>query len=254
MMSSSSVSVPILRRANLVVGLVHAAQAAVILALSNDFSLPVTGAFLEGPPGDEAATQEHLFDLPVGPVVAVFLALAAIDHLAVASPRLHTWYTENLRQERNYARWIEYAFSASVMIVLIAMLAGISNIFALIGLFAINGAMILFGLLMEMLNPRRVGANWTPFWFGALAGAIPWVVIAIAIGGGEADGTVPTFVYGIFVSLFVLFNTFAVNMFLQYRRVGPWRDYVHGERVYILLSVTAKSLLAWQVFGSTLAA
>jgi hypothetical protein len=30
--------------------------------------------------------------------------------------------------------------------------------------------------------------------------------------------------------------------------VGPWRDYLYGEKVYIILSLTAKALLAWQVF------
>ena len=44
----------------------------------------------------------------------------------------------------------------------------------------------------------------------------------------------------------------ALNQYLQYRRVGPWRDYLFGERVYIALSLTAKSLLAWQVFANTL--
>jgi len=63
----------------------------------------------------------------------------------------------------------------------------------------------------------------------------------------------PTFVYGIIVSLFVLFNVFAVNMWLQYRQIGPWRDYLVGEKTYILLSLTAKALLAWQVFSAVLA-
>ena len=58
----------------------------------------------------------------------------------------------------------------------------------------------------------------------------------------------PAFVYGIVASLFVFFNCFAVNMVLQYKQVGKWRDYLFGEKVYILLSLTAKSLLAWQVF------
>jgi hypothetical protein len=42
-------------------------------------------------------------------------------------------------------------------------------------------------------------------------------------------------------------------MWLQYRRIGPWRDYRYGERGYIVLSLTAKSALAWQVFGGALA-
>jgi hypothetical protein len=51
----------------------------------------------------------------------------------------------------------------------------------------------------------------------------------------------------------VFFNIFAINMWLQYRRVGRWRSYLFGERTYILLSLVAKSLLAWQVFAGTLA-
>jgi hypothetical protein len=37
-------------------------------------------------------------------------------------------------------------------------------------------------------------------------------------------------------------------MVLQYKKAGPWRDYLYGEKVYIILSLTAKALLARQVF------
>jgi len=50
----------------------------------------------------------------------------------------------------------------------------------------------------------------------------------------------------------VFFNSFAVNMVLQYRQVGKWRDYLFGEVAYVFLSLVAKSLLAWQVFAGTL--
>ena len=50
----------------------------------------------------------------------------------------------------------------------------------------------------------------------------------------------------------MLFFSFAVNMALQYARIGRWRDYVHGEVVYIILSFTAKSLLAWLIFANVL--
>jgi hypothetical protein len=54
------------------------------------------------------------------------------------------------------------------------------------------------------------------------------------------------------VSLFIFFNSFALNQWLQYRQVGRWRNYLFGERIYILLSLIAKSLLAWQIFAGTL--
>jgi hypothetical protein len=59
-------------------------------------------------------------------------------------------------------------------------------------------------------------------------------------------------VYVILPTLFVFFFSFALNMVFQYKKVGKWRDYLYGERVYILLSLIAKSALAWQVFAGTL--
>lgn len=243
-----------LRRFNVVVGLVLVTQAAVILVLANEFAIPVRAAFQDGPPGTALNPPETVFEVRYGWAVAAFLLLAALDHLLMATPRIVDWYERNLRQGVNYARWIEYSVSASLMVVLIAMLTGIVDLYALIGLFAVNSAMILFGLLMERFNPPGEDVDWWPFVFGSLAGIVPWIAIAVAIGGSVADGSdVPGFVFGIFVSLFILYNTFAVNQFLQYRRVGRWRSYVYGEAAYVVLSLTAKSALAWQVFGGTLA-
>jgi hypothetical protein len=43
-------------------------------------------------------------------------------------------------------------------------------------------------------------------------------------------------------------------MFLQYKKVGRWKDYLFGERIYIVLSLLAKTALAWMIFAGTLAA
>jgi hypothetical protein len=232
--------------------LLHAAQAVVILIVSNTFTLPITISFLKGPPGSTAST-DTIYDLRIGPVVAVFLLLAALDHGLCAAPGLYERYERNLIRGRNPARWWEYSLSASLMIVLIAMLTGISDLAALIAIFGVNAAMILFGLQMEDSNPPERRFSWRPFVYGCLAGAVPWIAIAAQIGYSQAQtGDVPGFVFGIFVSLFVLFNSFALNMALQYRRTGPWRDYLFGEKGYLVLSLVAKSLLAWQVFSATL--
>jgi hypothetical protein len=243
-----------LRVANGALALTHAGQALVILLLSNDFSLPVTGSFLSGQPGKTGIGQpSDLFELPVGPAVAVFLLLAAVDHGLTAAPTIVRWYERSLMLGINPARWIEYSLSASLMVVLIAMLTGVSDIGALIAIFGVNSAMILFGWLMERFNDQQGDVDWLPFTFGSLAGAVPWIVIAVAIIGSEIEhGGPPEFVYGIFVTLFVLYFSFAVNQFLQYQRIGPWRDYLFGEWGYLVLSLTAKSLLAWQIFANTL--
>jgi hypothetical protein len=54
------------------------------------------------------------------------------------------------------------------------------------------------------------------------------------------------------ISLFVLFNCFALVQYLQYRARGKWANYLRGEKAYIILSLVAKSLLAWQIFAATL--
>lgn len=245
-----------LRRWNVAVGLLHAAQGVLILLLANGASLPVTSSYMTGPPASGLRSgEEVLFDLPFGPAVAVFLFLAAADHLLMAAPGVCDWYETNLRRGVNYARWIEYSVSASIMVVLIAMLTGISEITALIALFGVNTAMILFGLVMEIMNRPGARADWRPFVFGCIAGAVPWIAIGYQLVRSETatGGDVPTFVFAIFVSLFVLFNSFAVNMALQYAQVGRWRNYLFGEKTYIVLSLVAKSALAWQVFGGALA-
>lgn len=242
-----------LRTWNAALAVAHAAQGVAILLLASDATIPITWSFLDGPPASGQQRTETLYDLPFGAAVAAFLFLAAIDHGLMAAPRLHRWYERNLAAELNPARWWEYSVSASLMIVLIAMLTGIRDVTALIALFGANAAVILFGLVMERVNRPGSPVDWRPFIYGSLIGIVPWLAIAVQLGHGESEADIPGFVFAIFISLFVLFFSFAVNMALQYLRVGPWRDYVFGERVYLVLSLVAKSVLAWQVFAGALA-
>jgi Heliorhodopsin len=234
-----------LRVWNIVVGIILAIEAVMIAVLTNNFSLPVTAGFINGPPGTMPQLR-LLFDIATGWGVFVFLAISALALLIIAFV-VFPWYKRNLLQNRNYGRWWEYFFSSSIMIVLIAQITGISDIAALIAIFGVNASMILFGALQEKYEePGK--PNLIPFWFGCWAGIIPWIAIVIYVIAPGLDVSPPGFVYGIIVSLFIFFNCFAVNMILQYKKVGPWRDYLFGEKVYIILSLTAKSLLAWQVF------
>jgi hypothetical protein len=161
-------------------------------------------------------------------------------------------YEKDLKQNINRFRWFEYALSSSIMIVLIATLFGIKDIGSLILIFVVNATMNLFGLVMEQLNMKREQKlNWGPFVWGSIAGIAPWVVILIYMFGTGNFDRVPWFVWAIVATYFVAFNTFPINMILQYKKVGKWADYLYGERVYIILSLVAKSLLAWLVlFGA----
>jgi heliorhodopsin len=240
-----------LRRWNTSMAGLHLTQGVAMLALASSFSLPVTSSFLRMSPVTSklVAVPEELFRLPIAPLVACFLFLSALAHALLASPWLHRWYERNASRGINSARWVEYSLSSSLMMVVIAMLVGIYDIASLLLIFALNATMILFGWLMELHNQTTERTNWTAYWFGCVAGIVPWIAVAIYLAGADSP---PAFVYAIFASLFVFFNIFAVNMLLQYRRIGRWSDYLYGERVYMLLSLFAKSLLAWQVFAGTL--
>lgn len=240
-----------LRWLNLAMGVLHLVQGLAIVALSNDFRAPVTGAFPEGPPGSPSQLEE-LFTVPFGWGVAAFVFLSAAAHFIIAGPAFGA-YRAQLRQGRNDFRWIEYSLSASLMVVLIALLAGIGDIAALLALFGVNASMILFGLIAERTG-RPGGHGWQlPYWMGTVLGAVPWVAIAIYLWAPGRDAAPPTFVYFIFFTIFVSFDSFAVNFLLQYHRIGRWRSHLFGEVGYVVLSLVAKSALAWQVFAGALA-
>jgi len=247
-----------LRLFNGIMGLLHLIQAVIMLAVSNSFTLPIYTNFLKPNPPSRIALPfwEKIYDLRIGPVVASFLLLSALAHFILVLPKVYEWYVNNLKNKINFARWYEYALSSSVMIVVIALLCGMYDLGSLILIFALNATMNLFGLMMELHNQTTKKTNWTAYVFGCFAGIVPWIVLAMyfftAIGRAGETTEVPDFVYGIFYSLFIFFNIFALNMYLQYKQVGPWKNYTFGEKVYILLSLIAKSLLAWQVFGGTL--
>ena len=239
-----------LRRWNLGLAVLHAAQAVVVVLLATDFAISVTRTLPSGPPGSPLPAPEELFDVRVGWAIAAFLGLAALDHLVTATAARGT-YERDLRAGINRFRWVEYSASASIMLVLIAFYSGITGISAVLGIIGANAAMIWFGWLQESMNPPgRDTRTMLPFWFGTAAGLFPWLAIAYNILGAE---TVPGFVYGIFVSLFVFFSSFGLNQWLQYKGVGPWRSYAFGEKAYLVLSLVAKSALAWQIFAGSLA-
>ena len=247
-----------LRIFNAVLGLLHLVSGGAMVALSNDFELDVSSFALNGPPGTplDEGTVSQVFGVPLGWATASFLLLSALFHFIIAGPGFSK-YGDELRHGRNRFRWVEYALSSTLMIVLISLITGITDLAALIAIGVVNASMILFGWIMEMVNSAERRTWWTPFWFGCVAGIGPWaaiftyLVVNVTRDGGEGP---PTFVYGIIVSLFVLFNCFAINQWLQYRRNGKWSDYVFGETIYIVLSLTAKSILAWQIFANTLIA
>jgi len=252
-----------LRRFNLIMGFLHLVQGILMIVLSfalgdlKVYQVSTTVLNFDVAAQKLVPTLKLPFSLPFGPAVGAFLLISAIAHFSLGT-FAYKWYVTNLKKGMNPARFYEYAFSSSIMIVLIALLTGVSDLGALIAMFGVNASMNLFGLLMELHNQTTKKTDWTSYIFGCFAGIIPWIVIVVYFvssiaSAASEDAGPPGFVYGIVASLFVFFNIFAVNMYLQYKKVGRWKNYLFGERMYIILSLVAKTLLAWQVFAGVLA-
>ncbi len=249
-----------LRRFNFIMGALHLVQGIIMIFLSTsviqkigEFSPNVTQYYLSYNLQTQSleSASKVLFGLPFGILVAVFLLLSAFAHALISIPKkLNNVYNKDLEKGINKFRWFEYALSSSIMIVLISTLFGIYDIGSLILIFVVNASMNFFGLLMEQLNSlkKESKTSWGPFVWGSIAGLTPWVVILIYMFGTGNLDMVPWFVWAIVGTYFVAFNTFPVNMILQYKKVGKWKNYLYGERVYITLSLVAKTLLAWLVF------
>jgi hypothetical protein len=248
-------------RWNAVLAALHGVQGLLILALSfaKDpmVTSPVVTSYLTFDTVTETLVpaQRELFELPIGPAVALFLFMSAIAHFLLAWP-LRGWYERRLAAGIQPMRWLEYSLSSSVMIVIIAALAGIQEIGTLVAIFGVNAAMNFFGWSMESANQGRSKTQWNHYVFGVVAGIVPWIVITIALWSAATEpgaAAIPAFVWAIFISLFISFNIFAITMILQYRKIGRWKDYLVGEKTYMFMSLFAKTILAWQVFAGTLA-
>jgi len=252
-----------LRKFNMIMGGLHLVQGIAMLFLATtviqtigEFMPTITQNFLffnVQTLSLEIASKE-LFQLPFGIFVALFLLISALAHAIISIPKkTNDIYNADLKKGINKFRWFEYAISSSIMIVLISTLFGIYDIASLTLIFIVNASMNLFGLDMEQLNSgtKKGKVNWGPFVWGTIAGLAPWIAILMYMFGNANFDRVPWFVWAIIGTYFVAFNTFPINMILQYKGVGKWKDYLYGERTYIVLSLVAKSILAWLVlFGA----
>ena len=207
-------------------------------------------------------------------LIAIFFFLSFAFQMAAYFPQLYA-YEELLRRGRHPLRFIEYSLSSPLMLVAIALLCGIFEQYALIGIFLAMFSCNILGLLAEhlasmkpkektdeedrllrSLDNRAQQEHLTVTWIAHVAGWLcvigAWLPILVAFSVSNSEGTesAPDFVYVIIATMFILFNTFGINQLLELSGV-----YGHetAELVYIMLSLTSKSLLGWLIFANVLA-
>lgn len=240
---------------NAIAGLTHLIQAiALALILNATTTIPVITRFFTETPDGVQPVSETLFDFPIALIAPIFLALSAVAHLLIASPMYIRRYESNIAAGINPPRWWEYAISSSLMLVVLLMLGGLIELSSIVFIFTLNFIMNLMGLMMEKYNQLTDKTSWLPFNIGVLAGIVPWIMggLYFWVSTNNIADSIPVYARFGFLLTFLFFNSFAINMWLQYKKIGKWKVYAYGEKAYIVLSLVSKSALGWIIVLGTL--
>ena len=191
-------------------------------------------------------------ELPYTGIVILFFALSAVFHFGNA----WLWNRYSLsRLEDKHAptRWMEYFFSASVMILCVAYPAGLQQGMEMFFCFMLIATTMLFGDLTERMNKPKpdedawalpLPARLIPHLQGYVPQMAAWIGIFVrfyAGTDGEDNPGPPPFVYALVWTQAVLFFSFGFVQLVVLLR--PPSKYVQGEFAYQVLSLVAKGAL-----------
>ena len=240
---------------NRIAGLTHLIQGITLaLILNAETTIPVVTRFFDETPEGIRPVSETLFEFPVAFIGPMFLLLSAFAHLLISSPMYVRRYEQNIAKGINPARWWEYAVSSSLMLVVLLMFGGLIELSTVVFVFTLNFIMNLMGLVMEKYNQLTSTTSWLPFNIGVLAGIVPWIMggLYFWVSTSNIADAIPVYAQFGFLLTFLFFNSFAINMWLQYKKIGKWKDYAYGEKAYITLSLVSKSALGWIIVLGTM--
>ncbi len=177
----------------------------------------------------------------VGPisftVTTVSIGVGAIVPLVVGAAVLLTGAATDRR-----LRWLESSLSASITVFLLAELNGIRELAALVAMYALTSAAILFAALQDGRTdrPRMLPAS-----FGAMVGIVPWGLIAWCEIAPVLVGDAGPAVW-VRVLTIVVLALFVVGAVLVWRGAG-------NSRPALVIGIAARSVFAWAVAAATVA-
>ena len=173
--------------------------------------------------------------------------LVGLEHLACIAFR--DTYIHYIERHQNPFRWTEYTFSASLMKVLIAQQVGITDVHLLIALFVIMAISIQCAATHEVCNAKARSENrvqnWRSFFTGWIGHLTNWAMIFNYFAVYNSRGGEASAVWALIILQFLLDTSFAATFYLQWNKIGIYKDYVVGGKQFIALSFTAKTLLIW---------
>jgi hypothetical protein len=251
-------SIPLwLAPCHLVAALFQCMQALFLFAFSSQVDLR-WNVYSNFPAGDGLVLGENEYARPEAHLIGsysvtwyagVFILLSGIDHISCLLPSFRQKYESYIQRHQSPFRWVEYSFSAALMRVLIAQVAGVTDIHLIFSIYVMAATSLFFVILHERLNAKARADGYPQDWLAIMFAFIPhmasWSIIFSFFFAGVSRGDPPAFVSTIVFSLFFLDLTFPICFFLQWMSIGVFKDYLVGEFGFIMLSFTSKTFLAW---------
>jgi hypothetical protein len=192
-------------------------------------------------PKEVMKSNDHLLII----LMLVFVSVTALAHLAYATCR--SWYVGLITHKNNWMRWVEYAISATILLVVISISSGLKEFNAIL-LFITGCAAVMFlgdGVEKILANPTATGthAHWSSTVAGwlVLIGIIVVLCRAFGAAKSNAEGNMPAFVPYVVVLTIVFYMSFGVVQLVH--ASGGFASYVQVELAYIILSFVSKTML-----------
>ena len=128
-------------------------------------------------------------------------------------------YSEMIESGKNPLRFIEYSISASIMLMIIAIINGIFDIHVLFAIAILTCSCQLCGLVVEYLDPEtQLRLMWINHMNGWLTFCTAYYIIATAFFASlnyDPDIQPPDFVYAIVVAIFLLYASFGLVQLVE---------------------------------------
>lgn len=162
-------------------------------------------------------------------------------------------YNEMISNGRNPLRFIEYSFSASIMLISIALLNGIIDINLIISIEILTTGCQLCVLVVEYIEENKTKIlvhliGWLQFCWAYLI-IIDSFITSIQESNNNLGTQRPTYVYIIVIILFLLYSSFGlVQLSELIVDINPYTK----ETLYVILSLTSKLILGWMIFSNVL--
>jgi hypothetical protein len=177
----------------------------------------------------------------ISSLVVAFFGVTAAFHLFYAlNPG--NLYLNAVKNGNNYFRWLEYSISATIMILIIAVLSGVKDTQNYFLLLTSAFGMIWTG---QWFETSKGASRWVPIIVGFILLAGPLIVIWNSfkrrLDEAKAAGfNLPSWLWATVIILFIFYTSFGVVPMVQAFKGGNYRNY---EKTYLTLSLASKATL-----------